>query len=119
MRLHVHNSLYLGEYDVAVQVLYRGRLTRPKLLTSLIEDIQRFGVRGHGGSNSKNDSARLSFDPNDEVDLAILSLETERHLLSLNWWLDETVAKAIYAHSASEALDRGYPPPVVDAGVLA
>jgi len=88
-------------------------------LTSLIEDIQRFGVRGHGGSNSKNDSARLSFDPNDEVDLAILSLETERHLLSLNWWLDETVAKAIYAHSASEALDRGYPPPVVDAGVLA
>jgi len=142
MRLHVHNSLYLGEYDVAVQVLYRGRLTRPKLLTSLIEDIQRFGVRGHGGSNSKNDSARLSFDPNDEVDLAILSLETERHLrrihlarktarrrlpelgdgrmmISLNWWLDETVAKAIYAHSASEALDRGYPPPVVDAGVLA
>src|SRR5438093_13669639 len=67
MRLHVHNSLYLDEYDVAVQVLYRGRLTRPKLLTSLIEDIQRFGVRGHGGSNSKNDSARLSFDPNDEL----------------------------------------------------
>ena len=42
-----------------------------------------------------------------------------RMMISLNWWLDETVAKAIYAHSASEALDRGYPPPVVDAGVLA
>ncbi len=79
MRLHVHNSLYLGEHDVALQVMYRARLTRPKLLTSLIEDIQRFDVRGLGGSNRKIDSDRPSFDPNDEVDLAILSLETEMY----------------------------------------
>src|SRR5436190_16086790 len=79
MRLHVHNSLYLGEYDVAVQV-HLARKTARRRLPEL----------GDG-----------------------------RMMISLSWWLDETVAKAIYAHSASEALDRGYPPPVVDAGVLA
>ncbi len=117
MRLHVHCSLCLSEYDVARQVIDRGRLTRPKLLTSLVEDIQRFGIRAVRPSDSDTDSAMSSWDTDKRKRQVILALRTAhlrlpelgdgRMVVSLNWWLDEAIAKAIYAHSASEVLLDG------------
>ncbi len=124
MHLHVHEVVWLSDHDIARHLLsINEELNRATLFISLVDGIQLYGL---GGVRPRTD---------DEIDPLILAMSAEERkrqvneslekahqllpevsggqmAISLNWRLDEAVAKLIYAHLVSEAFLSGDGPPL-------
>ena len=124
MHLHVHEVVWLSDHDVARQLLsIDEELNRATLFTSLVDDIQQYGLRAvRPRTDDEIDPLFLAMTAEERKRQVSESLEKARQLLpevsggkiaiSLNWRLDEAVAKLIYAHLVSEAFFSGDCPPL-------
>jgi hypothetical protein len=103
-------------------MIARGRPRGDTLLASLISDWQDYGTGTNISPETEEfEAAYPSLDVEKRRRQFTLALRTARSRLpelkhgpiavSLNWWIDEDVAKRIYAHAVAEHIDSSAGPP--------